>query len=121
MLIVLSLRMKESRKQADVMGKMHAIIRALQINKQTGDQRLLEAEEEAKSQSSKAESMERTLQEVHSTLLAYEKRCRNYLYSSHDALGVAVQKVLQDLEHENHNLRERFLLVIQSVLCFMPL
>ncbi|XP_020345235.1 coiled-coil domain-containing protein 158 isoform X2 [Oncorhynchus kisutch] len=109
------LRMKESRKQADVMGKMHAIIRALQINKQTGDQRLLEAEEEAKSQSSKAESMEHTLQEVHSTLLAYEKRCRNYLYSSHDALGVAVQKVLQDLEHENHNLRERFLLVEEQM------
>ncbi|XP_070992602.1 coiled-coil domain-containing protein 158-like isoform X1 [Oncorhynchus clarkii lewisi] len=109
------LRMKESRKQADVMGKMHAIIRALQINKQTGDQRLLEAEEEAKSQSSKAESMERTLQEVHSTLLAYEKRCRNYLYSSHDTLGVAVQKVLQDLEHENHNLRERFLLVEEQM------
>ncbi|XP_064793734.1 coiled-coil domain-containing protein 158-like isoform X3 [Oncorhynchus masou masou] len=109
------LRMKESRKQADVMGKMHAIIRALQINKQTGDQRLLEAEEEAKSQSSKAESMERTLQEVHSTLLAYEKRCRNYLYSNHDALGVAVQKVLQDLEHENRNLRERFLLVEEQM------
>ncbi|XP_014016081.1 coiled-coil domain-containing protein 158 [Salmo salar] len=109
------LRMKESRKQADVMGKMHAIIRVLQINKQTGDQMLLEAEEEAKSQSRKAESMERTLQEVHSTLLAYEKRCRNYLYTSHDALGVAVEKVLQDLEHENHNLRERFLLVEEQM------
>uniref|UniRef100_A0A673WWB2 Coiled-coil domain-containing protein 158-like n=1 Tax=Salmo trutta TaxID=8032 RepID=A0A673WWB2_SALTR len=109
------LRMKESRKQADVMGKMHAIIRVLQINKQTGDQRLLEAEEEAKSQSRKAESMEHTLQEVHSTLLAYEKRCRNYLYTSHDALGVAVEKVLQDLEHENHNLRERFLLVEEQM------
>ncbi|XP_023834419.1 coiled-coil domain-containing protein 158-like isoform X3 [Salvelinus sp. IW2-2015] len=109
------LRMKESRKQADVMGKMHAIIRALQINKQTGDQRLLEAEEEAKSQSRKAESMERILQEVHSTLLAYEKRCRNDLYTSHDALGVAVEKVLQDLEHENHNLRERFLLVEEQM------
>uniref|UniRef100_A0A4W5N1F3 Uncharacterized protein n=1 Tax=Hucho hucho TaxID=62062 RepID=A0A4W5N1F3_9TELE len=109
------LRMKERRKQADVMGKMHAIIRMLQTNKQTGDQKLLEAEEEAKSQSRKAESMERTLQEVHSTLLAYEKRCKSYLYTSHDALGVAVEKVLQDLEHENHNLRERFLLVEEQM------
>ncbi|XP_041720635.1 coiled-coil domain-containing protein 158 isoform X3 [Coregonus clupeaformis] len=108
-------RMKESRKQADVMGKMQAIIRELQTNKQTGDQRLLEAEDEAKSQSRKAESMERTLQEVYSTLLAYEKRCRNNLYTSHDALGVAVEKVIQDLENENHNLRERFLLLKEQM------
>lgn len=118
MLIVLSLRMKESRKQADVMGKMQAMIRDLQATKQTGDQRLLEAEDEAKSQSRRAESRERTLQEVYSTLLAYEKRCGNNLYTSQDALGVAVEKVLHDLEHANHSLRESLLLVRQCVMFY---
>ncbi|KAK6312929.1 hypothetical protein J4Q44_G00162760 [Coregonus suidteri] len=109
------LRMKESRKQADVIGKMQAMIRELQVTKQTWDQRLLEAEDEAKSQSRRAESMERTLQEVYSTLLAYEKRCGNNSYTSQDALGVAVEKVLQDLEHANHNLRESLLLLKEQM------
>uniref|UniRef100_A0A8C7GPS7 Coiled-coil domain-containing protein 158 n=1 Tax=Oncorhynchus kisutch TaxID=8019 RepID=A0A8C7GPS7_ONCKI len=109
------LRMKESRKQADVMGKMQAMIRELQAAKQTGDQRLLEAEDEAKSQSRRTESRERTLQEVYSTLLAYEKRCGNNLYTSQDALGVAVEKVLHDLEHANHNLRESLLLLKEQM------
>ncbi|XP_014027770.2 coiled-coil domain-containing protein 158 isoform X2 [Salmo salar] len=109
------LRMKESRKQADVMGKMQAMIRDLQATKQTGDQRLLEAEDEAKSQSRRAESRERTLQEVYSTLLAYEKRCGNNLYTSQDALGVAVEKVLHDLEHANHSLRESLLLLKEQM------
>ncbi|XP_038859018.1 coiled-coil domain-containing protein 158-like isoform X3 [Salvelinus namaycush] len=109
------LRTKESRKQADVMGKMQAMIRELQAAKQTGDQRLLEAEEEAKSQSGRAESRERTLQEVYSTLLAYEKRCGNNSYTSQDALGVAVEKVLHDLEHANHNLRESLLLLKEQM------
>ncbi|XP_052317300.1 coiled-coil domain-containing protein 158-like isoform X3 [Oncorhynchus keta] len=109
------LRMKESRKQADVMGKMQAMIRELQAAKQTGDQRLLEAEDEAKSQSRRTESRERTLQEVYSTLLAYEKRCGNNLYTSQDALGVAVEKVLHDLEHANHSLRESLLLLKEQM------
>uniref|UniRef100_A0A4W5QSG0 Coiled-coil domain containing 158 n=1 Tax=Hucho hucho TaxID=62062 RepID=A0A4W5QSG0_9TELE len=109
------LRTKESRKQADVMGKMQAMIRELQATKQTRDQRLLEAEDEAKSQSRRAESRERTLQEVYSTLLAYEKRCGNNSYTSQDALSVAVEKVLQDLEHANHNLRESLLLLKEQV------
>ncbi|CAB1319522.1 unnamed protein product [Coregonus sp. 'balchen'] len=92
------LRMKESRKQADVIGKMQAMIRELQVTKQTWDQRLLEAEDEAKSQSRRAESMERTLQEVYSTLLAYEKRCGNNSYTSQDALGVAVEKLKEQME-----------------------
>uniref|UniRef100_A0A8C8JDF9 Coiled-coil domain-containing protein 158-like n=1 Tax=Oncorhynchus tshawytscha TaxID=74940 RepID=A0A8C8JDF9_ONCTS len=109
------LRTKESRKQADVMGKMQAMIRELQAAKQTGDQRLLEAEDEVKSQSRRTESRERTLQEVYSTLLAYEKRCGNNLYTSQDALGVAVEKVLHDLEHANHNLRESLLLLKEQM------
>ncbi|XP_029573414.1 coiled-coil domain-containing protein 158 isoform X2 [Salmo trutta] len=109
------LRMKESRKQADVMGKMQAMIRELQATKQIGDQRLLEAEDEAKSQSRRAESRERTLQEVYSTLLAYEKRCGNNLYTSQDALGVAVEKVVHDLEHANHSLRESLLLLKEQM------
>uniref|UniRef100_A0A3P8YCN5 Coiled-coil domain-containing protein 158-like n=2 Tax=Esox lucius TaxID=8010 RepID=A0A3P8YCN5_ESOLU len=109
------LRMKESRKQTKVIGKMHAMIQELQATERTGHQRLLKAEDEAKSQCRRAESLERTLQEVYSTLSAYDKRTGSCSFTIQQALGEAVGRLLQDLEHENHSLRERLLQVEEEM------
>ncbi|KAL0979632.1 hypothetical protein UPYG_G00187530 [Umbra pygmaea] len=105
------LRLKENRKQADVMGEMQAMMRKLQASKQAAEQRLLEAEDEAESHARRAEAHERTLQEVYSTLLAYDKPSGNSSYTNPVTLCDTVEKVLQDLEHDNNNLRERLVQV----------
>ncbi|KAJ8006041.1 hypothetical protein DPEC_G00124150 [Dallia pectoralis] len=101
------LRMKESRKQAKVIGKMQAMITELQSAAHTGHERLLEAEAEARSQARRAESSERTLQNVYSTVSAYDRHTGRCSFTIQEALEDAVERLLQDFQHENHSLRER--------------
>ncbi|KAG9354421.1 hypothetical protein JZ751_001130, partial [Albula glossodonta] len=77
---------------------------------------LLEAEKRVESLYRKQEVLENTLQDVSSSLLAYEKRSAKIANVDQDAenlgqvpLGIAVARVLQDLEAENSDLKGRLL------------
>ncbi|KAM6964832.1 coiled-coil domain-containing protein 158-like [Aplochiton taeniatus] len=107
------LRLKESKTQTDLMGKMQGVMRELQSTKWSGDHKLQEAEENAMALKSKAESMEHTIQEVYSILRTHEKQCGGIspvsqdtaANTSHVPLGLAVKKILQDLEDVNRSLQ----------------
>ncbi|XP_067084182.1 coiled-coil domain-containing protein 158-like [Osmerus mordax] len=110
------LRTKESRKHTSQMGSLQATIVELQATNPCGDQRLLEAEEEAKDLSMKAKSMDQAVDKVYCTLSVYEKRLGNtsgigkdVAGRGQDSLAAAVERVLQNFEQENNKLRERLL------------
>ncbi|KAI1900488.1 hypothetical protein AGOR_G00050450 [Albula goreensis] len=113
---LLDQRVKESQKQADLVGKLQGTITELQDSKQAADNMLLEAEKRVESLYRKQEVLENTLQDVSSSLLAYEKRSAKIANVDQDAenlgqvpLGIAVARVLQDLEAENSDLKGRLL------------
>ncbi|KAJ8381188.1 hypothetical protein SKAU_G00019660, partial [Synaphobranchus kaupii] len=119
---LLDQRVKECQRQADLVGKLQGTIRELQGSKQVGDHMLLEAENQVELLCKKQVALDQTLQEVGSALLDYEKRSAMSAYMDqvsaspgNYSLGMAVGRVLQDLDMENANLKEKLLLVEEQL------
>ncbi|XP_064152418.1 coiled-coil domain-containing protein 158-like isoform X2 [Anguilla rostrata] len=113
---LLEQRVKESHRQADLVGKLQGTIRELQGSKQVADHMLLEAENQVELLCRKQEALDQTLQEVGSALLDYEKRVAKRTYMDKvsaspglHSLGKMVGTVLQDLVMENASLKEKLL------------
>ncbi|KAL7836684.1 hypothetical protein AOLI_G00279680 [Acnodon oligacanthus] len=116
---LIDLRMEESRKQSELMEQLQGALQELDSLKQTGEQKLMEAEDKAKALSKRAETMEEMLQDMFLRLSHYEKRngkgsyllCDGTFSPSKLLLGPAVEKALQDLENENCGLQEQLQLM----------
>ncbi|XP_036455004.1 coiled-coil domain-containing protein 158-like [Colossoma macropomum] len=116
---LIDLRMEESRKQSELMEQLQGALQELDSLKQTGEQKLMEAEDKAKAFSKRAETMEEMLQDMFLRLSHYEKRsgkgnyllCDGTFSPSKLLLGPAVEKALQDLENENCGLQEQLQLM----------
>ncbi|XP_062873930.1 coiled-coil domain-containing protein 158-like [Trichomycterus rosablanca] len=102
------LRMTESQQHCERLPELHLL-------KLRERQKQAEAADRVLTFNCKSEMMEQTLQGVFTKLLDYEKRSGKNSYLCSDgtsipgclALGTAVEKALQDLERENHSLKER--------------
>ncbi|KAI4901673.1 hypothetical protein NFI96_008117 [Prochilodus magdalenae] len=118
------LRMKESRKQSELLEQLQGALQELDSLKQTGEQKLVEAEDTAKAFKRRAETMEEMLQDMFARLSHYEKRsgkgnylrCDGTFSPSKILLGPAVEKALEDLENENYDLQDRLQLACHLLL-----
>ncbi|XP_056147350.1 coiled-coil domain-containing protein 158-like [Lampris incognitus] len=117
--VLSDLRMADSSKHASQIEKMQEALCELQSAKQSSDQKLQEMEDKARSLSGKAKSMERTIREVYTSLVAHNKHYEDSTVAADDAasspwqlpLEVFAAKVVDKLEHENNRLRERLSLL----------
>lgn len=106
------------------MEQLQAAQLELHVLKQTEGHKLMEAEDKVKTLNSRAEMMAQMLQDIFSRLSDYEKRsgksswlCYDRAFSpSQLPLGPAVEKALQDLEHDNRSLQEKLQMVCHLVI-----
>ncbi|XP_066510377.1 coiled-coil domain-containing protein 158-like isoform X3 [Hoplias malabaricus] len=112
---LVELRTKESRKQSKLMGQLQETLLELDSLKQSGEQKLMEAEDQAIAFRRRAKCLDEMLQDMFIRLSNYEKCSGKSNYLGCDGtfspteflLGPAVEKALQDLEKDNCSLQDR--------------